>query len=98
VELGKQTYGGTRRWLPKNHRYRSDAMKDHFNGIMESRPKPKPVSVEEQLQYAAEYEAWKAAGKREGAAGDPSKLHGVKRRSILYKLPYWKVREFVLCR
>jgi hypothetical protein len=21
VELGKQTYGGTRRWLPENHNY-----------------------------------------------------------------------------
>lgn len=52
VELGKQTYGGTRRWLPENHRYRSDVIKDHFNDTMERCPKPKPVFVEEQLQYA----------------------------------------------
>jgi hypothetical protein len=49
VELGKQTYDGTRRWLPKNHKYRSAAMKEHFNGEVESRAKPKAISVEEQL-------------------------------------------------
>jgi hypothetical protein len=93
VELGKQTYGGTRRWLPKNHMYRFAAIKEHFNGEVESHTKPRAISVEEQLQYAAEYEAWKEVGNREGAAGDPSKLYGVKKTSILYRLPYWKVRQ-----
>jgi hypothetical protein len=91
VELGKQTYGGTRRWLDPNHAYRSAEMKGHFNGEMENRTKPQPVSVEEQLRHAIEYEAWKAAGNREGSAGDPSKVHGVKRTSILFRLTYWKV-------
>jgi hypothetical protein len=27
VELGKQTYGGIRRWILENHKYRSAAMK-----------------------------------------------------------------------
>ena len=36
VELGKQTYGGTRRWLPEDHPYRSEEMKIHFNGEMEN--------------------------------------------------------------
>jgi hypothetical protein len=27
---------------------------------------------------------------------DPVKRHGVKRRSILFDLPYWKVRDFTL--
>jgi hypothetical protein len=66
-------------------------MKGHFNGEMENRTKPQPVSVEEQLRHAVEYEAWKAAGNREGSAGDPSKVHGVKRTSILFRLTYWKV-------
>jgi hypothetical protein len=88
VELGKQTYGGTRRWFPENHKYQSVATKEYFNGEVESRVKPRAISVEEQLQYAAEYEAWKKAGNKEGASGDPSKLYGVKRTNILYMLPY----------
>ena len=66
-------------------------MKDHFNGVMENRPKPRPVSVEKQMQYAREYVAWIEAGNTPGSADDPSKLHGVKRLSILFRLPYWKV-------
>ena len=37
IELNKQTYGGTRRWLSKDHPYRAAEMKDHFNGVMENR-------------------------------------------------------------
>jgi hypothetical protein len=36
LELGKQTYGGTRRWLPENHIYRSTEMKEHFDGKIEA--------------------------------------------------------------
>jgi hypothetical protein len=57
LELGKQTYGGTRRWLPKNHTYRSAEMKEHFDGIIEVLPKPQAVTVHEQLRYATEYQA-----------------------------------------
>lgn len=91
VELCKVTYGGTRRWLPMEHPYRSAEMKDHFNGALETRPKPRVITAEDQLAHAAEFAAWKEAGHREGAAGDPSKLHGVKRASSLNRLPYWKV-------
>jgi hypothetical protein len=91
VELGKQTYGGTRRWLDPNHAYRRLGMKDHFNGLVEDRDRPNIVSVKEQLAYAADYEAWKETGNSEGSAGDPSKIHGVKRRSIFFRLTYWKV-------
>jgi hypothetical protein len=93
IELGKCTYGGTRRWLPDDHPYKSEDMKDHFNGNMEDRPKPQLVTVDNQMQYAADYESWKAGGYRDGGGGDPSKLHGVKRLSILNRLPYWKVRH-----
>ena len=58
---------------------------------MQTRPRPEVVSAEEQVQHANEYCAWKEAGNREGAPGDPSKVHGVKRVSILNRLPYWKV-------
>jgi hypothetical protein len=46
------------------------------------------VTMEEQLRNAAEYAAWKEAWNKEGSAGDPSKAHGIKRRSILFRLPY----------
>jgi hypothetical protein len=79
------------RWLPPNHTYRSGGMKDHFDGKIEVRPKPEAVTVQEQLRHAAEYQAWRDAGNRPGAPGDPSKVHGVKRKSILNRLPYWEV-------
>jgi hypothetical protein len=40
TELGKQTYGGCRRWLPMDHVFRRDEMKDHFNGQIERRGVP----------------------------------------------------------
>jgi hypothetical protein len=49
IELGKQTYGATRRWLPLDHKYRSLHMKDHFNGEVENRPKPRPITVDDQI-------------------------------------------------
>ena len=88
VKLGKQTYTGTRRWLPPGHSYKFDDMKEHFTGFAETHPRPEVVSAEEQVQYANEYCAWKEAGNQEDASGDPSKVHGVKRVSILNRLPY----------
>jgi hypothetical protein len=96
MELGKQTYGGMRRWLLEDQWYRSVEFVQHFNGEVESRPKPKAISVEEQQQRAAEYEAWRAASNTPGVVGDPSKIHDVKRASILYRLPYWKVCKFCI--
>jgi hypothetical protein len=55
IELGKQTYGGTRRWLTENHRYQSAAMKDHFDGKIETHGKPIPVTVQDQIRCATEY-------------------------------------------
>jgi hypothetical protein len=88
IELGKQIYGRTRRWLDRNHRYRSEAMQCHFNGEAEDRDRPGVVTVEEQMQRALGFQAWKTAGNRDGGPGDPSKQYGVKRLSILYRLPY----------
>lgn len=68
-------------------------MKDHFNGVVENRPKPRVVTVENQIRHALECEAWKASGNRAGAPGDPSKIYGLKRLSILFRLPYWRVSD-----
>lgn len=71
-------------------------MKDHFDGQMETGPKPREVTVEEQIEHARNCEAWRAAGHKDGGTGDPSKLHGVKRLSSLHRLPYWQVSETAL--
>ena len=70
-------------------------MEDHLNGQEENRSKPNVVSIEDQLRHADEYKAWKEAGHREGSTGDPSRVHGVKRKSILFRLCYWKMRHFM---
>ena len=94
LELGKQTYTDTRRWLPHDDPWRSPRMKDHFNGRMEERGPPKVVTGDEQALRGVQYQDWLGNGNKDGSDGDPSKIHGVKRRSILHDLPYWKVRTF----
>jgi hypothetical protein len=91
TKLGKQTYGGKKRWLPEDHLYKTAEMKEYFDGNIEIRGKPEPVIVHKQLCYAAEYQAWRDMGNRPGAPRDPSKVHGGKRTSILNRLPYWEV-------
>ena len=66
-------------------------MKCHFNGREETRGKPNVVTAEEQVHRANEYHTWLREGNKERGIGDPSKVYGVKRRSILHNLPYWKV-------
>jgi hypothetical protein len=36
-----------RRWLPKGHPYKTEAMKAHFDGQFEFRNKPMTVTIEE---------------------------------------------------
>ena len=91
IELGKQTYTNTRRWLAHDDPWRSPEMKEHFNGRLEVRGKPNVVNADEQVRRATEYQTWLDTDNKEGAAGDPSKTHGVKKRSILHNMPYWKV-------
>ena len=90
IELGKQTYTKTRLWLPHDDLWRSTTMKYHFNGREEDHGKPNEVNAEEQVYKAIEYQKWLDEGYKKNV-GDPSKVHGVKRRSILHNLPYWKV-------
>jgi hypothetical protein len=40
-----------------NHIFRSDDVKDHFNGQIENREMPGRVTVEEQVWYGEEYAA-----------------------------------------
>jgi hypothetical protein len=57
-------------------------MKDHFNGQLETRPKPKIIITYEQLAQVAEYKSWLELGGRDGGIKDPSKEHNVKHLSI----------------
>lgn len=63
-------------------------MKDHFNGCVEERGPPRVVTAKEQELRGLQYHDWLGKGNRDGNDGDPSKIHGVKRRSILNDLPY----------
>jgi hypothetical protein len=83
IELGKQTYIDTRRWLAYDDPWRSLEMKDHFNGCMEVRGKPNVVNANEQMQRATEYQIWLDADNKDGVAGDPSKTHGVNEEHLI---------------
>ena len=91
IELGKSTYTDTRRWLPHDDPWRYARMKDHFNGRIEQSGPPTVFTAEEQQQRGISHQAWLGAGNKEGSDGDQLKIYGVKRRSILHDLPYWKV-------
>ena len=91
MELGKQTYGRMKMWLPKDYLNKTIEMKEYFDGNIETHGKLELVTIHEQLCYAIEYQTWRNAGNRLGAHGDPSKVHSIKRTSILNRLPYWEV-------
>ena len=76
VELGKCTYGGTRRWLPDDHPFKSQEMQDHFNGARETRAKPRAVTVEEQLAHAVAYETGKQMAIEKALLEIPQKFMG----------------------
>jgi hypothetical protein len=88
MELGKQIYGGTKRWLPKNYIYKSFERKEHVDSKIEAHLISIPITMQEQLCYAVKYQAWRDAGNRLNAPGDLFKVHGVKKTCILNQLPY----------
>jgi hypothetical protein len=57
IELGKQTYTDTRRWLPHDDPWRSARIKDNFDGCIEERGPPTVFTAEEQLQRGVNYQA-----------------------------------------
>jgi len=44
IELGKCMYRVTHYWLPVDHPFRLEDMKDHFNGTLENQPIPREVN------------------------------------------------------
>jgi hypothetical protein len=49
MELGKHTYTQTKILLTKRHPYKLARMKDHFDGQIERRNKPRNVTTKEHL-------------------------------------------------
>jgi hypothetical protein len=66
-------------------------MTESFNGKEERRCKPARVSGIEHRRRGEARERWLNAGGIAGNENDPVKRHGVKRHSLLFKLPYWDV-------
>ncbi len=70
--------------------------KKHFDNKVEYKSLPLMPTTEEILSWATTTTTWNDSGFAYGAQGDPSKDHGVKRRSILYDIPYFGVNILLL--
>ena len=88
--LSKMIYLGGRRYLHADHRFRT--ARAAFNNHQEWRLSPETPIGEEVLLWGIQRSEFLNNGGVENSNMDPVKLHGVKRRSILFDLPYWKVR------
>ena len=88
--LNKMIYLGSRRYLQGDHRFRR--ARAAFNNHQEWRLPPEAPTGEEVLRWGTQRSQFLSDGGVENSNTDPVKLHGVKRRSILFDLPYWKVR------
>jgi hypothetical protein len=58
------------------------------------RPPPRRLSGQEHLRYANDRQEWirKEGAHVGGQTADPIHEHGVKTKTSLFDLPYWKVR------
>lgn len=79
-----------RMYLPEVHPLRDNEV--HFRGRAEHRVAPPRMTGTETRHCGEERERWLREGGVIGAADDPVKVHGVKRLSALFTLPYWEVR------
>jgi len=95
-ELGKAVFEGSRRWLQRDHPYRTHPNAAHFIGVEELRMKPRTTTGADTLRRARRTEKWVARGNVLGSRGCPSKETGLKRQFALFKLPYWEVSVVVL--
>ena len=84
--LSKMIFLGGRRFLGMDHMFRRAWTT--FNNHPELDMAPERPSGEEVLQWGTERSEFLAAGGQENSIEDPVKRHGVKRRSLLFDLPY----------
>jgi hypothetical protein len=89
---GKKTvYSGGRKWTHRHHPYRRNL---DFDGNVELRSPPTPMTGEETARCGIERQEFLRNGGQKNNKEDPVYKHGVKRRSCLDELPYWRVSEF----
>lgn len=90
--LNKREYGGSRRWLPSKHPFRSKECAKYFDGQPESRPAPPRMSSKDRQCWGkAARQYFSRTGTKATDDACPTKIHGVKRETALYQLPYWNV-------
>ncbi len=78
LELGKVTYEGCRRWLPKGHPYQKNQNPNHFSGKEEFRNGPQEVTISDILRSVAEYGDWLQARNMPSSRGDLSKVISIR--------------------
>jgi hypothetical protein len=88
VKGKKIIFIGGRRWTHCHHPYQTNLS---FNGKPETREPHVRMSGEQTLRCAYDREDYLSEGGREGGDHDLVHVHGVKHRSCLDALPYWKV-------
>lgn len=89
LALHKNVYDNQyRRFLPRGHPWRRPC--PEFGGVGESRAPPPKVTSQEVITWGHSRESWTIL--RAGpASSDPARIHGIKRVSSLFELPYWQV-------
>ncbi len=78
------------KYLPKTHPYRQ--VQQPFNGKVENKGAPIRMFTQQIMASADERMAW-LVNPRNRARGnlDPIHKHGMKRRNIMFELPYWYI-------
>ena len=80
-----------RRYLPRDHYFRAaDAA---FDGEANHDIAEEPLSGNQTIKRGRQSETYIDGGGMETDAEFPAKMHGVKRVSALYQLPYWRVSD-----
>jgi len=86
----KTVFLGNRRWLKRNHRWRT--ARAAFNGQANHDAAPPQQSSLTVVQRGVWRESFLQCGGRANSKADPVKKIGVKRISIFFQLPYWQVQ------
>jgi hypothetical protein len=89
----KIVYLGMRKRLLPRHEYRTNK---RFNGSDEHGTAPPRLCSSDILHYAAERQEYLDNGGAPDGRDDPVHRTGMKRQSVLYDLPYWKVISYLL--
>ena len=88
VKGRKTVYSGARRWTQRQHPYMQNL---EFNGNVELRSPPRPMTRQETARFGMEREEFLRNGGRYNSKDDLVQKHGMKRHSCLDELPYWQV-------